>query len=1188
MSGAGSEKPEDTLRIALINVCSTLKIERYVEWAAKSGVDVLVLSESPGKAHRGKVDCAAYESDQSMVAVYKINKGLEWATPFANEYHVVVRIRKPRITIHAWYLPHRLSTHPMRDEAFEAACWELALKKEKTLHIGDMNSVKSKGRGIQLNQAATTGRFSHLNVDETPTFTNRGNGSIAANDWALISEDLEMKARMELRPETHGSDHDLMIVEVGEGVVPSAVTKGPRRIKPSVFLREVGKLIDEKGIDQWHDCKEEAAERARAAYAAKSEVQSPEMRRLTEEVEKLSRKIGAAKGMLDHLKPELRHMINLKEKKRSEEKLSQLNEKMASVTSGNVWKNVKTPKGLRKANFVQAKSEQLRGAEAGEAILAKCYPLRERPPLKMPKSAPPDVTPITEVEVEEAARKMKPNAAPGKDGLSWKLVKQWQKRSNGIFVTLFSQWYREAIFPDELKEAMVVPLLKSPSTPSEIKNIRPVSLLDTIGKWYEKVLDLRMMHHLESLKLISDDQYAYREKKGAEKALSVLFKAHRESLTKRRCEVMLQVDVKGAFDNLNHQAIIDEASKHGLPGNIVRILMSYLTGRRATVELDGEKVSREILQGAAQGSVLGPHLFLLATNRALRVATVRARAIQGTEVNVVAFADDVIVTAGAENDDRALEVVKCFAENLTEQLKEVGLEVAPEKTNVMFINWTPIIREVEILGARITTVKQTKILGVMYTHNLDTAKHLQMVGAKIEAKSATLKATMGHSLRTEHRKTVSMATLAPMITYGAQAWFDPTTRANERDRKMKEISKTVARTITDGPRFASAAAHHVMADIMPLKYTCEQKAKIEADLDRGRCPLTGKPIEKKLKLADLPRPYEWKRRELEASITKEEDMSVVAAKWIYSTDGSKYEGDDDSMLVGAAYVRSNYGEKETKMLKLHDRATVYQAEVLAIKAALADAIQLQHPTTVAIVSDSESALTAICQPRPDDVEIRECQRALDLLERRGTKVALHWVKAHAGVMLNEEADEAAKRAAKDGRPTDVPVPVSALKRAYREQAKREYDAEYLKDKAGKEIKKYAPKPGERPRAMNIEWRTAQVYSGHGLNRTSNRFGFTGSGQKCPCGAEQSMSHVITTCPVFIEQNVKYALAAGMSLQDFLAPWQELRENAKFYRYIDQRSGSLARELRQCNLNIIEEEEIKSALRKAFSKETVID
>ena len=74
------------------------------------------------------------------------------------------------------------------------------------------------------------------------------------------------------------------------------------------------------------------------------------------------------------------------------------------------------------------------------------------------------------------------------------------------------------IFPECLKQAIVVPIHKGGSLniPS---NFRPISLLPIIGKIFEKVIHGKIEDFLEKEKLINNNQFGFRRKRGTIDAL---------------------------------------------------------------------------------------------------------------------------------------------------------------------------------------------------------------------------------------------------------------------------------------------------------------------------------------------------------------------------------------------------------------------------------------------------------------------------------------------------------------------------------------------------------------------------------------------------------------------------------------------------------------------------------------------
>jgi len=72
------------------------------------------------------------------------------------------------------------------------------------------------------------------------------------------------------------------------------------------------------------------------------------------------------------------------------------------------------------------------------------------------------------------------------------------------------------------------------------------------------------------------------------------------------------IDLKKAFDTIDHQLLISKLYAHGIRGVVLDWLTSYLQQRQQYVELDGHRSEcMNIECGLPQGSILGPKLFIL-------------------------------------------------------------------------------------------------------------------------------------------------------------------------------------------------------------------------------------------------------------------------------------------------------------------------------------------------------------------------------------------------------------------------------------------------------------------------------------------------------------------------------------------------------------------------------------------------
>ena len=79
-----------------------------------------------------------------------------------------------------------------------------------------------------------------------------------------------------------------------------------------------------------------------------------------------------------------------------------------------------------------------------------------------------------------------------------------------ILAKLFNKCLKESCFLDCWKVSSVVPVFKNVGERSTAKNYRPVSLLSVVSKVFEKLVNNRIVYHLEKCGLFSDFQYGFR------------------------------------------------------------------------------------------------------------------------------------------------------------------------------------------------------------------------------------------------------------------------------------------------------------------------------------------------------------------------------------------------------------------------------------------------------------------------------------------------------------------------------------------------------------------------------------------------------------------------------------------------------------------------------------------------------
>jgi hypothetical protein len=106
-------------------------------------------------------------------------------------------------------------------------------------------------------------------------------------------------------------------------------------------------------------------------------------------------------------------------------------------------------------------------------------------------------------------------------------------------------------------------------------NYRPISLLNSLGKLFEKIILKRLNFELRKLKAIRNDQYGF--KREHSKTHALLRNVERIThLFNNNATVTLFLDVERAFDKVWTTGLIAKLIAAKIPPHFIRIIHSYL------------------------------------------------------------------------------------------------------------------------------------------------------------------------------------------------------------------------------------------------------------------------------------------------------------------------------------------------------------------------------------------------------------------------------------------------------------------------------------------------------------------------------------------------------------------------------------------------------------------------------------
>ena len=115
---------------------------------------------------------------------------------------------------------------------------------------------------------------------------------------------------------------------------------------------------------------------------------------------------------------------------------------------------------------------------------------------------------------------------------------------------------KESCFPDCRKVVSVVPVLKNVEERSTAKTYHPVSLLSVVSKVFEKLVNNRIVNHLEKYGLFSDFQYGFWSSRSTADLLTVISNRIARAFNRSGATQTMPLDISKTFDRLWHAGLV--------------------------------------------------------------------------------------------------------------------------------------------------------------------------------------------------------------------------------------------------------------------------------------------------------------------------------------------------------------------------------------------------------------------------------------------------------------------------------------------------------------------------------------------------------------------------------------------------------------------------------------------------------
>ena len=427
-------------------------------------------------------------------------------------------------------------------------------------------------------------------------------------------------------------------------------------------------------------------------------------------------------------------------------------------------------------------------------------------------------TPIEDEEVKRLLSRTR-RRAPGPTGITWAMTRHLPPNVISSLTNIYNACLATGYFPKAFKTATTILIPKPQKSTHNPGNYRPISLLDILGKTFERLLNVRLRMHLDFNDLLSSKQFGFRQYSSTEDALSTITAYLHRNRTYFKCALVTK-DVKQAFDSVWHTGLQYKiCNNFNLPPITQKLLCNFLTDRQIRIRHKSSLSTRfTSLARVPQASVLSPTLFNMYTHDLPDPTHPDSLTIQ--------YADDVTHLTRARRLDQLTD--KLQTELTATSLWELKWRITshPDKTAVTYFNRkSERPRQIYLYPflPNPTHIPQTitnKVLGVIFDKNLCFNHHISQKVSIAKATLSNLARFRGSAQRTKLH--LYKALILPTLTYCPLA---VSLIAKTNLLKLQVIQNKALRFVLDTrwDDFRTAQSLHEECNILPINLTIHHR-----------------------------------------------------------------------------------------------------------------------------------------------------------------------------------------------------------------------------------------------------------------------------------------------------------------------------------------------------------------------------
>ena len=678
---------------------------------------------------------------------------------------------------------------------------------------------------------------------------------------------------------------------------------------------------------------------------------------------------------------------------------------------------------------------------------------------------------VTEETVRAVFNSFGPDKMGGIDEIKPKALQNLPDVAVKRLTMLFKAILEIGFTPKIWRESKVVFIPKQGKTDyTDSRAWRPISLSTFLIKSVEKLV----LWQLDELSLInnslSKDQHAFRAGYSTESALSDFVDDVESAITRHQYALGVFLDIKGAFDNCQHTAIVEQMKSKHFPRKLVDWYEQYLRNREAHSTLKGHTCSIRVTTGTPQGGILSPLAWNLVFEKFIDT-------MSHSSVKTRCFADDACLLIKGICPTTMAELMQSALNQAINWGLNNSLTFVPSKTVAVFFHRKRRFKAPKLLTVSdqpIVYSKVAKYLGVFLDTSLNFTYHIQNKVKQAKRLVMSIRNAVGSNWGPVPRalKWAYSGIVLPIVGYGSFL-FARMCKKQSILKKLNSLNRLMALTMMHVRKSTPTSGLEIILGLPPLAIKLEEIA-LNAILrilphNRTRWDGVGNTANGHLRWGlDKIRAHGITQTAFDLTKARNLNKSYVVDLDFKSglpttndpvscfTDGSKIANGNTGYGFGIVQNEEiiSHGNGQLSI-----ENSVFQGEIMGINKAC-DALYEVDSLSCTIFCDSQSAIKALASPTVKSKAVQNCIEKLNFLGNQKV-VTIKWVKAHNSHKFNDFADEMAKKGTKNtANRVDIPPPNSWAKEILAQKMIREWGQHWTSLNEARQTKIWFARPNK--------------------------------------------------------------------------------------------------------------------------------